>query len=176
MADPTSVQPRLVHRCELVMTQRPGFRPTCPFPLFKLREHLKGQGLGLDGGTTLYTHTHYPKPGRTIYSHNRARLSLWEVTTEGSPKLHKHVRCSVMGEPTFEEQRGKDRDRGRWCSSLFVFHLNCNEARRAGKSVVLQRTIQEMSKHQLFFPHTPAPRWHSGLEQPTPLLPPPTLL
>lgn len=78
-----------------------------------------------------------------------------------------------MAKPTYEEQRGKNRDGKEVCSSLFVFHLNHNEGRRAGKSVVLRGSIQdplkETSKHQLlFFPHTPTPLWHSVASSPHP--------
>lgn len=92
-----------------------------------------------------------------------ADLAGW--TTLYVPTFHMH--CSVMGKATYDEQRVKNRDGKGTGSSPFVFHLNCNEGRRAGKSVVLQGSIQDplRSKHQLlFFPHTPAPLWHSGLQ------------
>lgn len=128
------------------------------------------------GWTTLYVPTlHYPIPGGTIYSHNRADPSLWEVLTEGSPKLRKHTRCSAMGKPTYEEQRGKHRDgREEVCSSSFVFHLDCNEGRRASPGS-FRGALGTHSEEQASISsssHTPAPLWPSGLRQPTP--PPPS--
>lgn len=81
-------------------------------------------------------------------SHNRANLSAWEVTNEGSLKLHKHMHCRVTGKPTSEEQTGKNRVGKKVYVSPLSFTWIASEARAAGKFLQgnLQEPLKDMSK------------------------------